>query len=120
LLSADIARLVGSEHLYFYDAVSPIVLADSIDRGKVFRASRWNRSLRAPDAASGPACGVDDGEGDYLNCPLTRDEYERFFDALIHAESATVHDFEKEKFFEGCLPIEVMASRGPTRSALDR
>jgi methylenetetrahydrofolate--tRNA-(uracil-5-)-methyltransferase len=113
LLSADIARLVGSEHLYFYDAVSPIVLAESIDHRKVFRASRWNRSFRAPDAASGPACGVDDGEGDYLNCPLTREEYERFFDALIHAEPATVHDFEKEKFFEGCLPIEVMASRGP-------
>jgi methylenetetrahydrofolate--tRNA-(uracil-5-)-methyltransferase len=63
-------------------------------------------------AASGPACGVDDGEGDYLNCPLTRAEYETFYDALVHAESATVHDFDKEKFFEGCLPIEVMAHRG--------
>jgi methylenetetrahydrofolate--tRNA-(uracil-5-)-methyltransferase len=55
---------------------------------------------------------VDDGEGDYLNCPLTRDEYERFYDALVAAESATVHDFDKERFFEGCLPIEVMAHRG--------
>jgi methylenetetrahydrofolate--tRNA-(uracil-5-)-methyltransferase len=55
---------------------------------------------------------VDDGEGDYLNCPLTRDQYERFHDALVHAESATLHDFDKEKFFEGCLPIEVMAHRG--------
>jgi methylenetetrahydrofolate--tRNA-(uracil-5-)-methyltransferase len=55
---------------------------------------------------------VDDGEGDYLNCPLTRDEYDRFYDALVTAESATVHDFDKEKFFEGCLPIEVMAHRG--------
>jgi methylenetetrahydrofolate--tRNA-(uracil-5-)-methyltransferase len=55
---------------------------------------------------------VDDGEGDYLNCPLTREEYERFYDALVSAESATVHDFDKEKFFEGCLPIEVMAHRG--------
>lgn len=99
-LSADIARLVGAEHLYFYDAISPIVLAESIDRTKVFRASRWGRSL-------GPSCG-----GDYLNCPLTREEYERFYDALIHAESATVHDFDKEIFFEGCLPIEVMAHRG--------
>ena len=125
-LSADIARLVGAEHLYFYDAISPIVLAESIDRGKVFRASRWGRSL-------GPACstgaergdgvpaerirgvgapGVIEDEGDYLNCPLTREEYERFYDALVHAESATVHDFDKEKFFEGCLPIEVMAHRG--------
>jgi methylenetetrahydrofolate--tRNA-(uracil-5-)-methyltransferase len=99
-LSADIARLVGAEHLYFYDAISPIVLADSIDHTKVFRASRWDRSL-------GPSSG-----GDYLNCPLTRDEYERFYDALVHAESATVHDFDKERFFEGCLPIEVMAHRG--------
>jgi methylenetetrahydrofolate--tRNA-(uracil-5-)-methyltransferase len=86
------------------------VLADTIDRSKVFRQSRWNRSL-AP-AAAGPACGVDDGEGDYLNCPLSREEYARFYDALVHAESATVHDFDRERFFEGCLPIEVMAHRG--------
>jgi methylenetetrahydrofolate--tRNA-(uracil-5-)-methyltransferase len=118
-LSADIAARVGSHGLYFYDAISPIVLAESIDMGKVFRASRWGRSLRSPEAPreaaaapAGPACGVDDGEGDYLNCPLTRDEYEAFYDALTSAESATVHDFDKEKFFEGCLPIEVMAHRG--------
>jgi methylenetetrahydrofolate--tRNA-(uracil-5-)-methyltransferase len=113
-LSAEIARLVGSSHLYFYDAISPIVLAESIDRTRVFRQSRWDRSIRGasePNAA-GPACGVDDGEGDYLNCPLNREEYERFYDALTHAESATVHDFDKERFFEGCLPIEVMAHRG--------
>jgi methylenetetrahydrofolate--tRNA-(uracil-5-)-methyltransferase len=55
---------------------------------------------------------VDDGQGDYLNCPLTREDYDRFYDALVTAESATVHDFDKEKFFEGCLPIEVMAHRG--------
>jgi len=117
-LSADLARLVGAEHLYFYDAISPIVLADTIDRSKVFRASRWNRSLtgecnvRLQADRDGPACGVDDGDGDYLNCPMTREEYERFYDALVHAESATVHDFDREKFFEGCLPIEVMAHRG--------
>jgi methylenetetrahydrofolate--tRNA-(uracil-5-)-methyltransferase len=138
-LSADIVRLVGGEHLYFYDAISPIVLAESIDRTKVFRQSRWDRNLRgevrgtdaegaaanargaAPfgagagaiaSGAGGPGCGMDDGEGDYLNCPLTREDYERFYDALLHAESATVHDFDKEKFFEGCLPIEVMAHRG--------
>ena len=121
-LSADLRRLVGHDYLYFYDAISPIVLAESIDRGKVFRQSRWDRdttvrSVRLPpspkasvDAAV--ACGVDDGQGDYLNCPMTREEYERFYDAVIHAESATVHDFDKEKFFEGCLPIEVMAHRG--------
>ena len=143
-LSADIVRLVGAEHLSFYDAISPIVLAESIDRGKVFRQSRWDRNLgpqgsdahdhegtkarrredggltggpnfsSAESAAPGgtPACGIDDGQGDYLNCPFTKDEYDRFYDALVTAESATVHDFDKEKFFEGCLPIEVMAHRG--------
>jgi methylenetetrahydrofolate--tRNA-(uracil-5-)-methyltransferase len=145
-LSQDIVRLVGAEHLSFYDAISPIVLADSIDLSIVYRASRWGRSLRGAgdasdrsvaaglvrqpdaggsprvgpavparpsDAPSGPACGVDDGEGDYLNCPMTEDEYRAFYDALVSAESATVHDFDNAKFFEGCLPIEVMAHRGP-------
>ena len=120
-LSADVARLVGSTQLYFYDAISPIVLAETIDRSKVFRQSRWDRSFQGAQGAQGArgpqdpapaACGVDDGQGDYLNCPLTREEYERFYEALTHAESATVHDFDKEKFFEGCLPIEVMAHRG--------
>ena len=113
-LAADIAALVGSAHLYFYDAISPIVLAETIDRSKVFRASRWDRSLRGSGGSNyvGPACGVDDGAGDYLNCPMTRDEYDAFYEALVSAESATVHDFDKEKFFEGCLPIEVMAHRG--------
>ena len=115
-LSADIAALVGSRHLYFYDAISPIVLAESIDRTKVYRASRWNRSLgsdrgQTPFAGSF-ACGVDDGQGDYLNCPFTRDEYERFYQALMSAEKASLHEFDTPKFFEGCLPIEVMASRG--------
>jgi methylenetetrahydrofolate--tRNA-(uracil-5-)-methyltransferase len=127
-LSADIAAMVGSEHLYFYDAVSPIVLAETIDMSKVFRASRWGRSLRGATGArsvseapgfgsagsSDPAttCGVDDGEGDYLNCPFTRDEYARFYEALMAAERAPLHAFDEAKFFEGCLPIEVMASRG--------
>jgi methylenetetrahydrofolate--tRNA-(uracil-5-)-methyltransferase len=123
-LAADLALIVGQGALYFYDAISPIVLAESIDRSKVFRQSRWDRNIGAESAREvrgaavggaepqGAACGVDDGAGDYLNCPLTRDEYERFYDALVAAESATVHDFDKEKFFEGCLPIEVMAHRG--------
>jgi methylenetetrahydrofolate--tRNA-(uracil-5-)-methyltransferase len=116
-LSADIAAFVGADHLSFYDAISPIVLAETIDRRVAFRASRWDRSLGPrpetdPEQAGGPACGVDDGQGDYLNCPLTREEYERFYDALVHAESATVHDFDKARFFEGCLPVEVMAHRG--------
>ena len=145
-LSAEIARMIGAEHLYFYDAISPIVLAETIDGSRVFRASRWDRSLRSsfrlrqgyggppkrearrlvdklrttessnadgePVEPRAAACGVDDGEGDYLNCPFTREEYDRFYDALVTAESATVHDFDKERFFEGCLPIEVMAHRG--------
>ena len=129
-LSSDITRFVGRDHLYFYDAISPIVLAETIDRTKVFRASRWNRhtsdrfeadtsvdpsvdtSVEHEAAPGAPACGVDDGQGDYLNCPMNPEEYAVFYDALIHAESATVKDFEKEKFFEGCLPIEVMAHRG--------
>ncbi len=117
-LSADIASLVGADHLYFYDAISPIVLAETIDMSKVFRASRWGRSLRpdttlahrSPQGEDG--CGVDDGEGDYLNCPLTGEEYARFYDALMSAERAPLHEFDEAKFFEGCLPIEVMASRG--------
>src|SRR6185503_11045706 len=81
-LSSDIAALVGGDHLYFYDAVSPIVLADTINHDAVFRASRWGRSLRREASADGPACGVDDGEGDYLNCPMTREQYEAFYAAL--------------------------------------
>jgi methylenetetrahydrofolate--tRNA-(uracil-5-)-methyltransferase len=119
-LSTSIQSFVGRAHLSFYDAISPIVLAETIDRSKVFRASRWDRSIRgaagtevpAPQAAAGPACGADDGQGDYLNCPFTREEYDAFYDALAGAESATVHDFDRAVFFEGCLPIEVMAHRG--------
>jgi methylenetetrahydrofolate--tRNA-(uracil-5-)-methyltransferase len=132
-LSLDIARFVGHEHLAFFDAISPIVLAESIDRARVFRASRWNRSLRsneagtiaggrrAPDpvAAAEPQArdldrtAADEiSDGDYLNCPLTREEYERFHAAVVAAEKAAVHDFDNTRFFEGCLPIEVMAHRG--------
>jgi methylenetetrahydrofolate--tRNA-(uracil-5-)-methyltransferase len=119
-LSEDIVRFVGAEHLSFYDAISPIVLADSIDYDVVYRASRWGRNVpardeRAPsaDAPGGaPACGVDDGQGDYLNCPLDEAQYRAFYAALTTAESATVHDFDKAQFFEGCLPVEVMAHRG--------
>jgi len=122
-LSADIVRFVGAEHLSFYDAISPIVHADSIDRSKVFRQSRWDKDARKPSlpdpagqsglaGRSEQVCGVDDGQGDYLNCPMTKEQYERFYDALVSAESATVRDFDKATFFEGCLPIEVMAHRG--------
>lgn len=133
-LSNDLLAIVGTDDLYFYDAISPVVLAETIDRSKVFRASRWDRNIRGREfpqpvdepeqlspraveaSADGPgtrqACGAESGEGDYLNCPFTKEEYDRFFGALIAAESAVVHDFDKERFFEGCLPIEVMAHRG--------
>ncbi len=112
-LSADIAAFVGMEHLYFYDAVSPIVLADTIDMTRVFRASRWDRSLtRDAGAASGRAYGEPDREGDYLNCPLSEAQYATLIEAILYAESATIHDFDREQFFEGCLPVEVMAHRG--------
>jgi methylenetetrahydrofolate--tRNA-(uracil-5-)-methyltransferase len=108
-LSKSIQELVGEEHLSFYDAISPIVLAESIDMSKVFRASRWGRNVWSPE----PGAALEQSEeGDYLNCPMTRDEYDAFYHALITAESATVHDFDNTKFFEGCLPIEVMAHRG--------
>jgi methylenetetrahydrofolate--tRNA-(uracil-5-)-methyltransferase len=121
-LSAELVSLVGQDHLYFYDALSPIVLAETIDYAKVFRASRWDRSLTSIGSNQGaahhatkgsPESESTQGEGDYLNCPMTREEYDRFLDALTHAGSATVHDFDRERFFEGCLPIEVMAHRGP-------
>lgn len=97
-LAADIATFVGTDALYFFDAISPIVLLESIDQERVFRASRWERG--------------DTDEGDYLNCPFTREEYERFIEAVVTAERGAAHDIDHTKFFEGCLPIEVMAHRG--------
>jgi methylenetetrahydrofolate--tRNA-(uracil-5-)-methyltransferase len=163
-LSADIASFVGREHLAFFDAISPIVLAETIDMTRVFRQSRWDRSLTRsspvqqgtglppgdlspPSLIEDPArrdlastdarsrtgelpqsttagTGLEERdlsplnqdrispEGDYLNCPFTKDEYLRFYEAIVTAEKAVVHDFDTTKFFEGCLPIEVMAHRG--------
>lgn len=99
-LAAKIAALSGQEYLYFYDAIAPIVSADSIDMSIAFRASRYERG--------------DEDEGDYINCPLNQDEYERFVDALLQSERIELRDFELEDphFFEGCLPIEQIAARG--------
>jgi methylenetetrahydrofolate--tRNA-(uracil-5-)-methyltransferase len=95
-LAREIAAFVGQDHLYFYDAVSPVVEADTIDFDRTFRASRYGK-----------------GGDDYVNCPLTEVEYRAFLEALTTAECATLHAFEQEFFFEGCLPVEVIASRGP-------
>ncbi len=111
-LSSDINALVGTEQLYFFDAISPIVHADSIDHSLVFRASRQARSRRAPEAPCPPPGGGDETGGDYVNCPMNEVEYARFYDALTHAELAEAHDLDRTPFFEGCLPIEVMAHRG--------
>ncbi len=94
-LAEAIAVLTGEEYLYFYDAAAPIVTAESIDMEKVFRASRYDK-----------------GGADYINCPMDQAEYARFWGELVHAEKYKIHDFEKEQFFEGCMPVEEMASRG--------
>jgi methylenetetrahydrofolate--tRNA-(uracil-5-)-methyltransferase len=94
-LAGEIAAFVGQSHLYFYDAVSPVVDAETIDFARTFRASRYGK-----------------GGDDYVNCPMDEAEYQAFFDALTTAECAELHAFEHEFFFEGCLPVEVIASRG--------
>ncbi len=96
-LAREISSLTGDEYLYFYDAISPIVEAESIDDTRAFRASRYEEG----------------GTGDYLNCPLTREEYERFWTELVGGEEVPLRDFEDRHCFEGCLPVEVLARRGP-------
>ena len=94
-LSESIARFCGSEHLYFYDAISPIVNADTIDMSRVYRASRYGKAA-----------------DDYINCPMDRGQYDAFFEALIGAESVELRAFEETRYFESCLPIEELARRG--------
>ena len=94
-LSDQIRQFLGEEYFYFFDAAAPIVEKDSIDMSKVFLASRYGK-----------------GEAAYLNCPMNEEEFDAFYEALIHAERAEIKDFEKEIYFEGCMPIEVMAKRG--------
>lgn len=94
-LSASITQLTGSSHLYFYDAIAPVVDAETINTEVAFRAARYDK-----------------GGADYLNCPMTEAEYGRFYEALIAAESVPLHEFEKTMYFESCLPIEEIARRG--------
>jgi methylenetetrahydrofolate--tRNA-(uracil-5-)-methyltransferase len=94
-LSAEIERITGSGHLAFYDSISPIVEADSIDMERVYFAARWDK-----------------GTADYINCPMDRAEFDVFLDALLAAEPAETREWEKADYFEGCLPIEVLARRG--------
>jgi methylenetetrahydrofolate--tRNA-(uracil-5-)-methyltransferase len=94
-LGAEIQRITGAEHLAFYDSISPIVDAETIDMDRVYFAARWDK-----------------GTADYINCPMNRAEYDRFLDALLAAEAAESKEWEKLDYFEGCLPIEVLARRG--------
>jgi methylenetetrahydrofolate--tRNA-(uracil-5-)-methyltransferase len=96
-LASELASRVGQEHLAYYDAIAPIVAADSIDWDQVFRASRYDKG----------------GDDAYVNCPLTREQYDAFVKAVLAAEKVEAHSFENIRYFEGCLPIEVMAERGP-------
>ena len=91
---AENLRSIAGERIYFYDAVAPVIMRESIDMSKVFVTGRYGRG------------------DDYINCPMTKDEYSAFYDALIHAERNTPHDFEKGKYFEGCMPVEALAERG--------
>lgn len=93
--AAQLKELTGEDYFYFYDAAAPIVEKDSIDMNKVYLKSRYDK-----------------GEAAYLNCPMTEEEFDRFYEALIAAETVPLKEFEKEIFFEGCMPVEVMASRG--------
>ena len=94
-LSLAIRSLLGDDALYFYDAAAPLVSFSSINMTAVYRASRYGK-----------------GDPAYINCPMNEEQYDAFWDALVHAEKAEAHDFEKEIFFEGCMPVEVMAARG--------
>ena len=95
-MTGALSSLIGGDYLYFYDAIAPIIDSESIDYEKVYRASRYGKG----------------GGDDYINCPMTKEEYESFYSALTEADRVTARDFEEQRIFEGCMPIEVMASRG--------
>jgi methylenetetrahydrofolate--tRNA-(uracil-5-)-methyltransferase len=94
-MSESIGAFCGSEHLYFYDAISPIVNAETLDASKVYRASRYGKAA-----------------DDYINCPMDREQYDAFYEALLSAEKVPFHEFEEARYFESCLPIEELARRG--------
>jgi methylenetetrahydrofolate--tRNA-(uracil-5-)-methyltransferase len=143
-LAEAIRALAGQDHLYFFDAMAPIVTAESIDMGFAWRGNRWSRPANqrigesanqrtpalAPERSAGASVGesADEGQpssvvgpsssvGDYINCPLSRDEYYAFVDAVNQAEKISLREFELDpdarRYFEACLPIEVLAARGP-------
>lgn len=119
-LSNSISALSSAEHLFFFDAIAPVIHAESINMQVAFRASRYGR--KEPPSATDPSTPVHspDEEGDYINCPFTKDEYYAFVEALLHAERIELRSFEDSiksgvkagHFFEGCLPVEIIAERG--------
>jgi len=115
-LAIDIARIVGAASLSYYDAIAPIVSADSIDWDRVFRQSRWGKG--------GPEEAIRDetapGDQAYVNCPFDERQYFDFVKAVVDAPKVEARAFEDVRYFEGCLPIEVMASRGPLTLAYGR
>lgn len=118
-LAADLAAAVGSEHLAYYDAIAPIVSADSLDWSRVWKQSRYGKGAVPAPAAEGEGEGAEGAEpspegGDeaYVNCPFDEAQYRAFVRALVEAEKVPARDFEEPRYFEGCLPCEVMAERG--------
>jgi methylenetetrahydrofolate--tRNA-(uracil-5-)-methyltransferase len=114
-LGAVIKQELGGDRMYFYDAIAPIVAAESIDWDRAFRGSRWGRDsdVQGRDTDGERAAGGDTGVGDYVNCPMNKDEYEAFVAAVNAGRKVLPHDFEEPRYFESCMPIEVMAERGP-------
>ncbi len=113
-LAADIARVVGSSHLAYYDAIAPIISADSINWSKVFKQSRWGKGGgdADPTESNGERDATAAGDEAYVNCPFEKDEYFAFVRAIVEAQKVEPRSFEDVRYFEGCLPIEVMAARG--------
>jgi methylenetetrahydrofolate--tRNA-(uracil-5-)-methyltransferase len=109
-LAASIRERLGVESLAFYDAIAPVVARESIDDGVVYRASRYGKETMPPPSG-GEGAGPSE-EGAYLNCPFTREEYDAFLDALSAADQYHGHEFDEVPYFEGCMPVEVMAKRG--------
>ncbi len=118
-LAADLARVIGASHLAYYDAIAPIISADSIDWSKVFKQSRWGKGAPADAGAANDTPDANDtrdatavGDEAYVNCPFEKEPYFAFVRALVDAQKVEPRAFEEVRYFEGCLPIEVMAARG--------
>ena len=111
-LAENIRNLLGEEQLYFYDAAAPIIEKDSIDFNVAFFGNRYEQERKKDEAIDIWLERIENQEKSYINLPMNKEEYEKFYNELINAEIANLHDFEKKEIFEGCMPIEVMAKRG--------